>query len=88
MCSEARETIHSSRASVMAGNCISLAPISREIVLRPAEVDALLWARWGGSGLDAHSRRQAVSQQSDGKFAKIFGRANKIPDEGWQGLFC
>ena len=31
----------------------------------PAEVDARLWAKWGGSSFDARSCRQACNQQYD-----------------------
>ena len=54
--------------------------------LYPAEVDALLWARWGGSGFDMYSCRQAVSQQYDNKLAKNFSHKDKITDSDWQKL--
>ena len=50
--------------------------------LYPAELDALLYARWGGSGFDLHSTRQGVSQQFDSKLAaKLAGRDSITNEE-------
>ena len=47
----------------------------------PAEIDALLFARWGGSGFDLHCGRQAVSQQFDPKIAAAEANKGSISDE-------
>ena len=57
--------------------------------LYPAEPDATLWARYGGSHFEHHSCRQGVSQQFDKKFeADLSARDNRdrVTDEDFMKI--
>ena len=56
--------------------------------LYPAELDALLFARWGGSGFDQFSTRQAVSQQFDAKAAAKHANKQYITDEEFMTIIA
>ena len=54
------------------GKFKKLEPPEVKAFLYPAEPDATLWARYGGSHFEHHASRQTVSQQFDKKFEKAF----------------